>query len=65
MTEVPCKKCVLFALCKAKGPFDDWQDLSPVYKECIFLLKYLNKHNKSNYLLESKRLYETLELFKS
>jgi hypothetical protein len=61
--ETPCKNCIVFALCKAKGPFNKWPELRVLYDKCQLLSDYLRGNSPTKYLMENNRLYETLAIF--
>jgi hypothetical protein len=61
--ELPCKTCIVFALCKAKGPFKKWTELNILWKSCDMFFEYLNYNCPTKYLLDNNRLYEALDLF--
>lgn len=63
MKETPCKNCIVFALCKAKGPFNKWPEMDVLYNKCPLLSDYLRENSPRKNLLQNDRLYETLFLF--
>jgi hypothetical protein len=63
MKETPCKNCIAFALCNAKGPFNKWPELNILYDKYPLLSDYLRENSPGHHLLQNDRLYETLFLF--
>jgi hypothetical protein len=64
MTELPCKTCIAFALCNAKGPFNSWPEMDTLYQKCNILYTYLHHDSpKKTKWLDNKRLYEMLFFF--